>query len=90
MSVCLWVLLLAVLGVACSLGQLSALYQGLLANAAGAADWLLGVGLTWASTCHVDLPQVRQAGNMNAHMILCAALGHACWTHATAVSGACV
>lgn len=41
-----------------SLQQLCSLYEGLACNAAGAADWLLHVGVTWASTCHVDLPQV--------------------------------
>jgi hypothetical protein len=42
----------------CSLGVLAALYQGLSANAVGATEWLVGVALGWASTCHVDVPQV--------------------------------
>jgi len=41
-----------------SLQQLCSLYEGLACSAAGAADWLLHVGVTWASTCHLDLPQV--------------------------------
>ena len=43
-----------------SLQHLCSLYQDLSTSAAGAADWLMNVGVTWASTCHVDLPQVSE------------------------------
>lgn len=40
-----------------SLQQLAGLFRSCAAIAPAAADWLLGVGLSWSVTCHVDLPQ---------------------------------
>jgi hypothetical protein len=41
----------------CSLQELSQLLLGLASLCRDAAEWLLGVGLTWATTCHLDMGQ---------------------------------
>lgn len=41
--------------VACSLQQLSELFRDLSTVSDGAADWMLGVGLKWATTCYIDM-----------------------------------
>jgi hypothetical protein len=41
----------------CSLQEISLLFTGLAASCSDAAEWLLGVGLTWATTCHLDMDQ---------------------------------
>jgi hypothetical protein len=40
-----------------SLQELSQLFIGLASSCSDAAGWLLGVGLTWATTCHLDMGQ---------------------------------